>query len=724
METKEVKLVLTIVKKDIYYGSCEVFDSIYDLKTAKNVTIAIPKYLFAASKEKKTIKFKLIRAADSSKFRVFKFNIYYGINKAYCFLDSEDLTLKLFEICFYKPAKIKYNEDLLTETDSFENDSRTRIILINSPQYLSFDDIEYDLEKIKTKRYNASDNSFEVAFFDVSRNYFASKLIKERENFSIIKTIEIYKKDLKESYGKINDLFSQKEQDKDKYLEIIKKYNVPEVEINFSQRKSFLENEFKNQQDYELMYWYILRYAIGSYYGENKEENIPIIDLFDCCEKSYNEFLNDGDLLIYEKVMLIFSKILYLMSFTSMNKYENSKLKYFKNKENKILPKSVFGICFNFIKEFIKNLTPQSYLFYPLLLLDSGVYVDSEQNPIYGFNMETCEVIKSHLNELVPSVFFLYEEEVTLVKKEGGFNYKGYGIVFINKLLALNEFEKDPALFEYEDEKTEDEKTKDEKTKEEKTEDEKTKDEITKDEKTKDEKNKDERINKHYGMRVGKTMIHESFCHNKYIFQYKAGYESPTNFYNAEMNLIKIVPVGTPIYTNNYLPVAKEKNKGESGKFFEYFFGLYYGELVIDLIYKVNYIGKLIDNVKYFAEKDLNIITQYITYKHLIYEKKIKYNEWNNNESLENEITTMKKLINEHQSKILKIIQPKVKEEDIKQNAIKKPDILSGYKFIEEKNEPEEYKGYNYYKKKVREAKNADEYFKYSAELYKHLKVA
>ena len=295
METKEVKLVLTIVKKEIYFGSCEVFGSIYDLKTDENVTIAIPNYLFAESKEKKTIKFKLIRDSDSTKFIVFKFNIYYGINKAYCFLDSFGLTLKLFEICFYKPTKIKYEENILTETDSFEKDSRTRIILINPPQYFYFDDILYDLETIKNNVCNTSENSFEIALFNTSKKYFASKLIKEREDFSIIKKIEIYRKDLEELYGKIKTLFSQKEKNKNKYLSIIKSYNFPGVEMNFSQRKSILINEFKNEQDYKLMYLYILRYAIGSYYEENKEEYIPIIDLFDCCEKSYNEFLKDED---------------------------------------------------------------------------------------------------------------------------------------------------------------------------------------------------------------------------------------------------------------------------------------------------------------------------------------------------------------------------------------------------------------------------------------------
>ena len=85
-----------------------------------------------------------------------------------------------------------------------------------------------------------------------------------------------------------------------------------------------------------------------------------------------------------------------------------------------------------------------------------------------------------------------------------------------------------------------------------------------------------ERDNKNYGMRVSKVMMHESFCHNKFIFEYKNGDESPCNFYNIEMNLIKIVPVYSPIYGEKFFRASKAYGKGESGKFFEYFFGLYY----------------------------------------------------------------------------------------------------------------------------------------------------
>ena len=51
--------------------------------------------------------------------------------------------------------------------------------------------------------------------------------------------------------------------------------------------------------------------------------------------------------------------------------------------------------------------------------------------------METCEKLKSHLRELLPDIFFIYEKKVELLNKEGGFNYKGCGIMFINRGLAL-----------------------------------------------------------------------------------------------------------------------------------------------------------------------------------------------------------------------------------------------------------------------------------------------
>ena len=165
MEERKAKLVLTIWKKNIYFESCEIFDSIQSLKTAEKLIIDIPEYIFAKSKERKIIQFKLKRDAEPSLTLIFKFNIYYGINKAYCFLDLIDFTFELYEICFYKPVEIKYKKESLIETDSFEDDSRTRIILINSPKSLCFNNTIYSLDKFKINNY-LEENSFEVALFE------------------------------------------------------------------------------------------------------------------------------------------------------------------------------------------------------------------------------------------------------------------------------------------------------------------------------------------------------------------------------------------------------------------------------------------------------------------------------------------------------------------------------------------------------------------------------
>ena len=77
----------------------------------------------------------------------------------------------------------------------------------------------------------------------------------------------------------------------------------------------------------------------------------------------------------------------------------------------------------------------------------------------------------------------------------------------------------------------------------------------------------EEKINKHYGMRLVKTMIRESFCHNKIIFEFKNCNESPNCFYNAEMKLIKIVNIN--YQNNNHYKELEKETKDEIDKFFE-----------------------------------------------------------------------------------------------------------------------------------------------------------
>ena len=663
--------------------------------------INIPGDMFDASKEKIIIEIKL---NSKSKSKIFNFNAYYGINKAYCFLSAFKHTFELYEFCFYKPIKVKYENIELTETDSFENDSRSRMILINPPKKIIFDEITFGIGSFEPEKNRKSDSndSFEVAIFDISKYYYASKVIKKKETFSIIEKVKIYNKNLEIFYKDIQKLYNEKEDNIDKYSSIIKDSKIESIDINFSQKKSTLAKEFKEEKDYYIMYLYLLWLALRTYCSkmkekENKEDNgkdkeekietLSIRDIFELAQKLYLEYLKDKDLLIYEKIMLIYSHIFFLIRCPNKDYYKNSNLKYIKRKD--IKQKSIFGIALNFMKEFIEKLSYKSYLFYPLLLLDCGLYKSKDKEPIYGFNLETCSQLKSHLKELIPDVFFIYEEEVTMNRAEGGFNYKGFGIIFINTLLSLDGNKNNPISYEYTN-------------------------------------IDEERDNKNYGMRVSKVMMHESFCHNKFIFEYKNGDESPCNFYNIEMNLIKIVPVYSPIYGDNFFRASKAYGKGESGKFFEYFFGLYYNELIIDLIYKIKYIGKLIDNVDYFLKENLDVIKEYIICKYQIKERNIKYDDYNNL-TLEEEIIEMNKLIKNHQISIIQGITQKYTTNDSSKNndkIQKNSNELFGFKFIDVGKQESEYKGYSYYLKKAQEAKTTEEFFKYSAELvFNHLKT-
>ena len=158
----------------MFFYSCQILKSLYKFDEIPNneLIINIPGDMFDASKEKIIIEIKLNSKSESI---IFNFNAYYGINKAYCFLSPFKHTFELYELYFYKPIKVKYKNIELTETDSFENDSRSRMILINPPKNIIFDEITFKIEKFQPNEdsnidSNNSNDSFEVAIFDISKN--------------------------------------------------------------------------------------------------------------------------------------------------------------------------------------------------------------------------------------------------------------------------------------------------------------------------------------------------------------------------------------------------------------------------------------------------------------------------------------------------------------------------------------------------------------------------
>ena len=628
-----------------------IYDSIEFLNKKHNIgkeklTIDIEKSYFNDSKEKIVLDLKVNPFDILSEPLEYKINIFYGINRAYCFLS--EINNLLIEYNYIDAQKIYYEDSEIKEYDG--NGLVKRVVLINCPMFL----------KIENKRvtfinsiadFSPNLNSFEFTDFDYQKTLFGVKAIQAEEKFSIINCMKEQKQKLVDLFLELKQIMGKNIGQKEIYEKLFKKYDIKEYPINFSQKKNTLKCEFKTDDDYYLMSLYFIWYSIKySYLNEKSNCKLSIIDIFNNFNNFYDLYLKDKDLEIYQKILLFYSNVSFFLKINDIKKYELVKLKYIKRKDLK--DNSIYKLSFDFIKNFILKLNEKSYLFYPLLMLDCGIYkYNSDNDFIYGYNRESCDVIKSHLDELIPDVFFEYSEKGDETKEERAFNYKGFGIIFLNRLAIFNNLDKEL---------------------------------IDKPFKNDNEK----KVFKHYGMLTSKTLMHESFGHNKMIFDKKDRTISPSKFFNKNKKLVKMIPVQSYEKSDEnieYFQALNEKCTGESGKFFEYFFGKYnQKKLIIDLIFKIDYIGNLLDNVDYFVKEKLDDLQKYIINKYKLNKSKnIKYDDVNI--SFEEENEKMEKIIT-NQEKENKISN-KEKIEEIKNDDEQIQNILEPRKdiiFLEE----------------------------------------
>ena len=285
----------------------------------------------------------------------------------------------------------------------------------------------------------------------------------------IVNVLKKNKSILIEFLNNIEKLIKKKEENEEEYKQLCQKVPLEKNIINFSQDKELLKKEFDNEDLYHLIYIYMLWLVFSAIFfpddnnksnennidndndnnnrAENKDDskdenesfideyvfNYTIFEVFENITQFYEKYKKDNSLLIYQKVLLLCSNIIYFIRLNNINEYNSSKLDYIKTEE--LNKNSVFGLCFQFLRDFVTNLNSKSEIFYPLLLLDSGLYYNNK-NTTYGFDFQSCENIKNHLTDLIPEVFFVFEKKY-LLQEEKGFTYKGYKIIFLNKLVIF-----------------------------------------------------------------------------------------------------------------------------------------------------------------------------------------------------------------------------------------------------------------------------------------------
>ena len=584
---------------------------------------------------------------------------------------------------FKEDERIFYQDKELIEFNRYDNIKN--FILINCPISLVISKKDYSekkeriLQSFIPNNIRDKNNSFEICIFDYIQSFYGNKPINLFENKFSRKT------NLENIFKEVKHLVEIDNKIKNDYKKIITLYPITSIEINFCQKKSILKNEFTKDEDYYLIFLYFLWYVISTAYLSEFDLKISIIELFNYICEFYNLYLEDKDLLIYEKIMLFCSHVCFFIEVNDVEIYKQRKLKYIKKKDIKNYP--IYDIIFNFLNKFINGINGRSYLFLPLLMLDSGIYFNSKEKEIYGFTLESSENIKLHLLELMPDVFFEYENDHITTNKENVFNYKGYGIIFINK-----------KLMSYKGEECDD--------------------------------NNKKRLFKHCAIKVAKTTMHEIFCHIKYLYNNINKISPPRRFYNKNKQLVKLVPLNFRKikYKNNieYFKVHN-RDKGENGNFFEYFFGKYNDVLIIDLIFKIDYIGNLIDYDEYFLKEDIELLQKYIVNKYKIIENKIDYKE-PENPTLESENMIMEELLDNYE-KNEKLKNENKKEKSVKIDFDSKKNILSEGEISDENKDREESEsesedeGYDYefLRKKIYEENDFGDNNKYLCLYFKSL---
>ena len=163
------------------------------------------------------------------------------------------------------------------------------MILINTPILMNIEGLfsylhEYIPNKLREK---VEENSFKVSIFDVKKIYYATNIIKKENESYIIPLIKNYKEKLEEFHYKINNL---KSNDDEVYLNIITSYSkeIDIIKLNLSQNKNKFNEEFKNNDDYYLIYLYFLWYILFYSYVQNNNNTIKIRIMIDYIKEFYN----------------------------------------------------------------------------------------------------------------------------------------------------------------------------------------------------------------------------------------------------------------------------------------------------------------------------------------------------------------------------------------------------------------------------------------------------
>lgn len=524
-----------------------------------------------------------------------------------------------------KPKKLFFNnifsisQELLNEYNQYEKEFKK----INSNLLQKFNNKKNDdnkkeiniISNVSRGEDEQNDNIYERK---------ETKLDKLRENF--LKRIKPILERIEKEHLAIND-YNQKSNINEfglsTYIYKLLKYSliIPNKKI---------KKEFSEDEDLELFFHYLIwHYYYCKYYVSSNKDINQFAQFINYMNKKKEEIFSDKKLQNYQKAKLLrfYSNGLEKHS-KGMKRYLDTIIGYYFFQDmdkNSIILKAL-----NVINYISANITEKSDLFFPLLLINSGLgYYKNNENKkekTYCFKALSPKMISKHLEELTPDIFVLYsnsEEDIY------GETEKCHGILSINIAhmyknisedsvnLLFTQMENAPTFLDSTD--------------------------------------------------LSNTVIlfiHEIYGHNKLIYEKNTFLTSPRKFFNKASDYIEMVSIHSNDVGNKFYKCLTDLdinfNKGDSGQVIEYFFGdCHFGKItrILPLCLKTDGLFEK-QNLNYWVD-NLQFIRKYVEYKFIgtLMEKHGWYTMKTNFDNLEEEIRELRQAIKKEEINVDNLIK-------------------------------------------------------------------
>ena len=303
----------------------------------------------------------------------------------------------------------------------------------------------------------------------------------------------------------------------------------------------------------------------------------------------FEELEKMSNITIYEKICAVLSLYMRLKGDCEHKENKNhliGEYKLINMKDNKI---QCYNLVYKFISDIINNLEENSFIFLPILQVNSGFNNDinsDDQKEIFELSMTNVNMVKNHLKLLLPNLLFLIRHP-TIYSKRGS-TCKATGIIHIYE----------SSIF---------------------------KNNIGKDIDTIIQK-----YPKDAAVMISFVILHELFMHKKIRSNndFENGKETPSKFIGPKYDIKNFYYTNNKknldplsVYNKNKENDKKISKEGESGKMLEYFLEDKNFE-IINYLKKYIGFGDLLDNVHLIVDKNLDNLHSYIRNK--IQDNKVK----------------------------------------------------------------------------------------------------